>query len=65
MPIIVSSLFTGVGFVGRHLAALLIEGDLTSHVRVVDKAPPATGWLNDHHKVRERGKEERKEGRRI
>ena len=41
----------GVGFVGRHLAALLVEGALASHIRVVDKAPPATGWLNEYHKV--------------
>lgn len=45
-------LYAGVGFVGRHLAALLVEEGSTSHIRVVDKATPATGWLNDYHKVR-------------
>lgn len=40
----------GVGFVGRHVAALLVQESLASHIRVVDKAPPATGWLNDYHK---------------
>ena len=45
-------LLAGVGFVGRHLTALLVEEKLTSHIRIADKAPPATGWLNDYHKVR-------------
>ena len=43
--------YLGVGFVGRHLTCLLVEKGLASHVRVVDKAPPATGWLNSRHKV--------------
>ena len=41
----------GVGFIGRHLAAMIVEDSLASHVRVVDKAPPATGWMNAYHKV--------------
>ena len=41
----------GVGFVGRHLTSLLVESSLASHIRVVDKAPPATGWLSPQHKV--------------
>ena len=42
---------TGVGFVGRHLTAYLINQKLASKVRVVDKVPPATGWLNKEHSV--------------
>lgn len=41
----------GVGFVGRHLTAFLISQKLASKVRVVDKVPPATGWLNAEHSV--------------
>jgi len=41
----------GVGFVGRHLTTYIVESQLASHVRLVDKAPPATGWLNEKHKV--------------
>ena len=36
---------------GRHITALLVNSNLASHIRVVDKTPPATGWLNDKHKV--------------
>lgn len=28
----------------------LIENDLVSHIRIVDKVPPQTAWLNAHHK---------------
>ena len=41
----------GVGFIGRHLTALLVKERLASKIRVVDKAPPSTGWLNAEHKV--------------
>ena len=41
----------GVGFVGRHFTAFLINQKLASKVRVVDKVPPATGWLNAEHYV--------------
>ncbi|XP_065886114.1 uncharacterized protein [Dysidea avara] len=41
----------GVGFIGRHLTCFLVENDLTSKIRVVDKVPPTTGWLNERHKV--------------
>ncbi len=41
----------GVGFIGRHLTTLLVEEGLVSKVRVVDKVPPSTGWLNPQHKV--------------
>lgn len=40
----------GCGFVGRHLVAYLIENSLVQKVRVVDKMPPQTAWLNEHHK---------------
>ncbi len=45
---------TGVGFVGRHLVAFLLHNQLVSKLRVADKVPPATGWLNDEHKVSSR-----------
>ena len=48
--------FKGVGFVGRNLTSYLVKNEFVSKVRVVDKVPPATGWLNEDHKVgRERG----------
>lgn len=40
----------GVGFIGRHLTTLLVKEGLASKIRVVDKAPPSTGWLNAEHK---------------
>ena len=43
--------FKGVGFIGRNLVQFLIDHSLTSKIRVVDKVPPATGWLNEGHKV--------------
>lgn len=47
-----TALYTaGVGFIGRHLTALLVQEKLASKIRVVDKAPPSTGWLNSQHKV--------------
>lgn len=41
----------GVGFIGRNFVEFLVENQLASKIRVVDKVPPATGWLNDRHKV--------------
>lgn len=41
----------GVGFVGRHLTTFLVKGQLCSKLRVVDKVPPAIGWLNEEHKA--------------
>lgn len=46
-----SFLGAGVGFVGRHLTTFLVTNQLCSKVRVVDKVPPATAWLNEEHKV--------------
>jgi len=40
----------GCGFIGRHLVAYLIENDLAEKVRVADKTPPMTAWLNQNHK---------------
>ncbi|KAJ1520859.1 hypothetical protein ONE63_003946 [Megalurothrips usitatus] len=40
----------GCGFIGRNFVTYVIENDLVSHVRVVDKVPPQTAWLNSHHK---------------
>lgn len=39
----------GCGFIGRNLVQYLIENDLVSAVRVVDKVPPQTAWLNNKH----------------
>ncbi|XP_057366632.1 dTDP-glucose 4,6-dehydratase-like isoform X2 [Daphnia carinata] len=39
----------GCGFVGRHLVSFLVNGELASHVRIVDKVPPPMAWLNDYH----------------
>jgi nucleoside-diphosphate-sugar epimerase len=41
----------GTGFVGRHLTAYLVANKLCSKVRVVDKVPPTTAWLNAKHKA--------------
>ena len=41
----------GVGFVGRHLTTYLVSNKLASKIRVADKVPPATGWLNTEHAV--------------
>ncbi|XP_034940864.1 uncharacterized protein [Chelonus insularis] len=40
----------GCGFIGRNLAAYLIENELVSFVRLVDKVPPQTAWLNKYHR---------------
>lgn len=39
----------GCGFIGRHLAEYLVSNNLVSKVRIVDKVPPQTAWLNKHH----------------
>ena len=41
----------GVGFVGRNLVQYLLDNELVSHIRVADKVPPITAWLNDKQKV--------------
>lgn len=43
--------YIGVGFIGRNFVQFLVDHSLTSKIRVVDKVPPATGWLNEEHKV--------------
>ncbi|KAJ3038679.1 hypothetical protein HDV00_000428 [Rhizophlyctis rosea] len=40
----------GVGFIGRNFVAYLVENNLASDIRVVDKALPATAYLSDAHK---------------
>ncbi|XP_077993896.1 dTDP-glucose 4,6-dehydratase-like [Glandiceps talaboti] len=39
----------GVGFIGRNLVEYLITNDLTSKIRVADKVPPKTAWMNPKH----------------
>ncbi|XP_076765985.1 uncharacterized protein LOC143432896 [Xylocopa sonorina] len=39
----------GCGFIGRNLVEYLLSNDLVSFVRVVDKVPPQTAWLNAKH----------------
>ncbi|KAJ3012262.1 UNVERIFIED_CONTAM: hypothetical protein HDU68_001301 [Siphonaria sp. JEL0065] len=40
----------GVGFIGRNIVTYLLDSDLVSHVRVADKALPATSYLNAKQK---------------
>ncbi|RXG55157.1 hypothetical protein Avbf_03302 [Armadillidium vulgare] len=42
--------FGGCGFIGRHIVAELIEADVASYIKVVDKVPPEMAWLNVGHK---------------
>ena len=35
----------GVGFVGRHFVTYLVENQLASEIRVVDKTMPVTSYL--------------------
>lgn len=43
--------FGGCGFVGRNLVHYLIENELVSFVRIVDKVPPQVAWLNKAHQA--------------
>lgn len=36
----------GVGFIGRNFVAYLVENDLASEIRVIDKVLPQTAYLN-------------------
>lgn len=45
------SILSGCGFIGRHIVKYLVDNNLASTVRVVDKVPPQIAWLNDEHKV--------------
>ncbi|KAI1316791.1 hypothetical protein EDD11_009457 [Mortierella claussenii] len=36
----------GVGFIGRNFVAYLVENDLASEIRVIDKVLPVTAYLN-------------------
>ncbi|XP_043479135.1 uncharacterized protein LOC122509264 [Leptopilina heterotoma] len=40
----------GCGFIGRNLVEYLLDNELVSFLRVVDKVPPQTAWLNGKHK---------------
>jgi len=40
---------TGCGFIGRNLVGYLLDNDLVSYLRVVDKVPPQTAWFNVEH----------------
>ncbi|EDO44998.1 predicted protein [Nematostella vectensis] len=41
----------GLGFVGRNLVCYLVDNELCSKIRAVDKVPPQTAWLNERHKA--------------
>ena len=41
----------GVGFIGRNLVHYLVENNLASKIRVVDKVLPATAFLSAAHKA--------------
>lgn len=41
--------FPGCGFIGRNLVEYLIENELVSYLRLVDKVPPQVAWLNPKH----------------
>ena len=41
----VFTFFSGMGFIGRNVLAFLVENDLASFVRVVDKQVPSTVYL--------------------
>ncbi|KAI9340005.1 hypothetical protein BDR26DRAFT_861949 [Obelidium mucronatum] len=41
----------GVGFVGRNIVTLLLDGDRVASLRVADKALPATSYLNAKQKA--------------
>jgi nucleoside-diphosphate-sugar epimerase len=36
----------GVGFIGRHLVAYLVDNNLAEFIRVADKALPTTSYLS-------------------
>ena len=41
----------GVGFIGRNFVQFLVERNLASFVRVVDKVLPPTAFLGKQHKA--------------
>lgn len=41
----------GVGFIGRNLVQYLVEQDLASKIRVIDKVLPATAFLTPAQKA--------------
>ncbi|XP_065183945.1 aurachin B dehydrogenase-like [Sycon ciliatum] len=40
----------GCGFVGRNLVEYLVDNEFCSKIRVADKVPTQTAWLNEKHK---------------
>ncbi|XP_050432252.1 uncharacterized protein LOC126840503 isoform X2 [Adelges cooleyi] len=43
-------MLAGCGFIGRHIVKYIVDNDLASAIRVVDKVPPQIAWLNDAQK---------------
>lgn len=43
--------FSGCGFIGRNFVEFLIDNDVASYIRVVDKLPPQVAWLNKRHSL--------------
>ncbi len=41
----------GVGFVGRNFVKYLVDNDLASYIRVVDKVLPPTAFLGKPHQA--------------
>ena len=41
----------GVGFIGRSLVKMLVDGDLASYVRVCDKSIPVISYCSDEHRA--------------
>ncbi|CAH0394943.1 unnamed protein product [Bemisia tabaci] len=41
----------GCGFIGRNFVEFLIDNDVASYIRVVDKLPPQVAWLNKRHSL--------------
>ncbi|KAJ8965988.1 hypothetical protein NQ317_015352 [Molorchus minor] len=39
----------GCGFTGRNFVAYLVQNELASAIRIVDKVPPQVAWLNKSH----------------
>ncbi|XP_050538018.1 uncharacterized protein LOC126903688 [Daktulosphaira vitifoliae] len=40
----------GCGFIGRHIVKYLVDNNLVTAIRVVDKVPPQIAWMNNTHK---------------
>lgn len=40
----------GVGFIGRNFVAYIVENNLSSNIRVIDKALPQTAYFDERSK---------------